>query len=90
MLKSRHKKSKHNRKKKHGIQTREKQRGLHIRGRKMEKRREGVKGRRDRSRWGRETVFSIIIVDWLGLRATSYLLVFPFYITTNLLLISYY
>lgn len=34
--------------------------------------------------------FSIIIVDWLGLRATSYLLVFPFYITTNLLLISYY
>lgn len=38
----------------------------------------------------RAPVFSIITVDWLGLRATSCLLVFPFYITTNLILISYY
>lgn len=46
----------------------------------------------EEEKWGRrarETIF-IIIVDWLGLRATSCLLVFPFYITTNLLLISYY
>lgn len=46
----------------------------------------------EEEKWRRrasETIF-IIIVDWLGLRATSYLLVFPFYITTNLLLISYY
>lgn len=50
--------------------------------------REGRGGGTDQG--GGETVFSIIIVDWLGLRATSYLLVFPFYITTNLLLISYY
>lgn len=47
-----------------------------------EKKRNGKESKRD--------CISIITVDWLGLRATSYLLVFAFYITTNLLLISYY
>lgn len=60
--------------------------------------REKGKGEREKiegggeEKWGRrasETI-SIITVDWLGLRATSCLLVFPFYVTTNLLLISYY
>lgn len=46
--------------------------------------------RREMGKASKRDCISIITVDWLGLRATSYLLVFPFYITTNLLLISYY
>lgn len=63
-------------------------------GEKREKEKEIKAGRGEKRREmgkasERDCIF-IITVDWLGLRATSYLLVFPFYITTNLLLISYY
>lgn len=70
------------------------------RARRERKERTERKGKRREKMWGRSRremgkankrdSISIITVDWLGLRATSYLLVFPFYITTNLLLISYY
>lgn len=57
---------------------------------KRRKRENGEGRRREMGKASKRDCISIITVDWLGLRATSYLLVFPFYITTNLLLISYY